>query len=214
MSASQLSSDDLVRRVYDWVFITGSRRLLAGFLVLGIAVLTAGLIAAGALNVGPKSAAYSVFGSGFVAGLLTLVTVALSVNQLVLSRILGSPGDLKEDVESAIQFRSNVEGIAGDPSTPTNPGAFLRLLGETLQEEVGDFQRHVSSVDSDLAAEFADYTADLVEFGGRLSEISPEADSTNVLHQMLTTSMPPTSLTRGRCGTATSGTCRRAPTGA
>lgn len=39
------------------------------------------------------------FGSGIVAGLFTVITVALTVNQLISSRVFGSPNTLSSKFE-------------------------------------------------------------------------------------------------------------------
>jgi len=77
-------------------------------------------------------------------GLLTLLTVALSVNQLVLSRLFGSAGTLSDQLEGTLDYRRTVEELAGVAASPNEPTAFLGLLADSLARRVGDFRRSVA----------------------------------------------------------------------
>ncbi len=72
--------DTVRKRVADWVLIRGERRVLAGCLVGIVTGVVWSLVALGVLAVGPDSSVARVFGSGFISGLVTLLTIALSIN--------------------------------------------------------------------------------------------------------------------------------------
>ena len=127
--ASSVRDSETVRdRVADWILLEGDRRAVAGCLVVLIIVLVWTLINANVLAVGPNSSVSTVFGSGLTSGIVTLLTVALSINQLVLSRVFGSVDVLTERLNGSRELRQTVESIAGVPSSPNDPAEFLSLI--------------------------------------------------------------------------------------
>ncbi|MWG33772.1 hypothetical protein [Halomarina oriensis] len=72
--------------------------------------------------------------SGFLGGNLTLITVVISINQLVLSRELGAPGELHQRLDEALTYRETVDEVVDDVP-PVTPGRFLVKLHETLARD-------------------------------------------------------------------------------
>lgn len=107
-------------------------------LALLTAVAVVGLIPRGAVD--PM---YFLF-SAILGGNLTLITVVLSINQLVLSRELGAPGDLHQRIRDAMTYRREVEDTAGSSPSPVSPEAFLRYLHETIIGSATELRESVS----------------------------------------------------------------------
>lgn len=82
--------------------------------------------------------------SAILGGNLTLITVVLSINQLVLSRELGSPGELQQRIRDAMTYRREVENTANSSPVPVSPEGFLRYLHETLVDTATDLENSVS----------------------------------------------------------------------
>ncbi|WP_129114459.1 hypothetical protein [Halegenticoccus tardaugens] len=173
-----MSGSDERRRhgtIGHWYLLSGSRAVLAAVIVLGVFVLTLTLSETTLIDVGPSSRVAPMLRSGVLAGLLTLITVALSLNQLVLSRVLGAPAELTGKLDENLEFRRRVEDLAGEPSSPNDPAAFLVLIAETLQERVAALRRAVEEAsgdaeESDLAAEIESYADDLASYAEHLRE--------------------------------------------
>ena len=72
--------------------------------------------------------------SGLIAGNITLVTVVVSINQLMLSRELQTPGEVRSQISIVIDYRSAVEGATGEIA-PVEPMGFLHLFVEAAREE-------------------------------------------------------------------------------
>lgn len=128
-----------------WLFITGNRLSVAAVLSVLFAALAALLIGFDIVYVGPGSNLATALGSGLLSGLLTLLTVVLSINQLILSRLFGSAGNLWDQLEGTLDYRRTVEEIADAAVSPNDPSLFLGFLAATLHDRVGDFQRAVES---------------------------------------------------------------------
>ena len=158
-----------------WFFITGYRLGVATVLSILFAVLAALLIELGLIYVGPGSYFPAALSSGLLSGLLTVLTVALSINQLILSRLFGSAGSLSDKLEGTLDYRRTVEEIAGVAVSPNDPSEFLTLLGDTLERRIGDFQREVESVatDDDVGA----YVSTIADYANHIST-ADELDDT------------------------------------
>ncbi|MBX0322941.1 hypothetical protein EGH21_07860 [Halomicroarcula sp. F13] len=154
-----------------WVLLTGSRTVLSAVALLSLVGLTGGLIAAGVVYVGPGSTFASVLSSGMLGALATIVTVTLSINQLILSRVFGAPADLTDRLEGNLDFRRSVEDIAGVDASPNDPGSFLSLVARTLEERAAELERQVERAEDvpeahrdtaqTLATELVSYAAHL-----------------------------------------------------
>ena len=177
MSSGPSVIDNPVKR---WVFLTGSRTALVVALSLGIAALTGVLVVTDVLYVGVGSNLSTVYASGLLSGILTLVTVVLSINQLILSRVFGNPSGLNDTVEGTLEFRSQVEDIAGVRSSPNEPSKFLALVGRTLTDcakQLGeDLNEH--AVDAAEARQLVD---DLTDYGEHLAGAGETDDPFEVI---------------------------------
>jgi hypothetical protein len=72
--------------------------------------------------------------SSLISGNLTLITVVVSINQLLLSREMSSPGELESQIQNVIEYRKDVEDHAGDIA-PVKPLGFLELLFSNTRQE-------------------------------------------------------------------------------
>lgn len=166
--SSVRDSTTIRERVTNWVLITGDRRVVAGGLVVGITGVVWALIAVGLLAVGPDSSVASLFGSGLTAGVITLLTIALSINQLVLSRVFGSVNGLVDRLNGSRELRRTVESIAGVPSSPIDPATFLSLIATTLNDRAEGLLATVDDTDWDPPETLTSAVADLAAYGENL----------------------------------------------
>lgn len=118
--------------VLRWFLLTGNRLSIAGGIVfVTVLVVLALLWVFGRATLQPDSPMYFLF-SSMVTGDLTLLTVVLSINQLVLSRELGAPGKLQQRIEKAIDYRNSVEGVTETAVSPISLPDFMQFLHNTL----------------------------------------------------------------------------------
>ena len=162
---------DVPNPVVRWIFLTGSRLRVAAVLSLLFVVLAALLIEFGLVYVGPGSNLSTALSSGMLSGLLTLLTVALSINQLILSRLFGSAGSLSDQLEGTLDYRRSVEDIAEVAVSPNEPGAFLTFLADTLKHRLEDFRREAASttVTFDAGDDPGAYTSAVSDYAEHLS---------------------------------------------
>ncbi|MFC7007356.1 hypothetical protein [Halalkalicoccus salilacus] len=127
--------------------------------------------------------------SGLITGNFTLITVVVSINQLLLSRELQTPGELRTQIENVIEYRRDVEGAA-DEIVPVQPLGFLRLLVEATREQaqrLGEFSRNdaVQAGGDELASEATRLTEQMDQIDTLLRE--SETGTINVLLTLLRT---------------------------
>lgn len=180
---SQSWADDAENPLTRWFFITGHRLGVANALSLLFIVLAGLLIESGVVYVGPGSNLSTALASGLLSGLLTLITVALSINQLILSRLFGSAGKLSDQLEGTLDYRRTVEEIADVDVSPNEPSAFIGLLAETLSRRVQDFRREVerAAVDLDAGDDAEEYASAVTDYADHLGTAEDLDDATKVL---------------------------------
>lgn len=176
------------RRISEWLFLSGDRSLVA----LVITSLFFGFFSSlSILNVVPLfdlQALFYVY-SGLITGNFTLITVVVSINQLLLSRELQTPGELRTQIENVIEYRRDVEGAA-DEIAPVQPLGFLRLLIEATREQaqrLGGFSRNdaVQAGGDELASEATRLMEQMDQIDTLLRE--SETGTINVLLTLLRT---------------------------
>jgi hypothetical protein len=174
--------------VTEWILLNGDRRVVAGCLVVLIIGLMWTLVAAGVLAVGPGSSVASVFGSGLTSGIVTLLTIALSINQLVLSRVFGSINVLEDRLRGSRDLRQTVEAIADVPSSPNDPADFLSLIATTLTDRAEGVVAAGGETDWDPPAKLERALRDLAAYGESLdAHLESHAQVNTVLDVILGT---------------------------
>ncbi|MFC3478210.1 hypothetical protein [Halobacterium litoreum] len=154
-----------------WLLLTGDRVALAAGFSLVLVTLTLALVETDVVYVGDGSTYASVLSSGMLGALATIVTVTLSINQLILSRVFGSPADLTDQLEGNLDFRRTVEDIADLDSSPNDPGSFLAVVAETLESEAAALERTATDadLDDDVTETVTEFTSSVVEYADRLA---------------------------------------------
>ncbi|WP_435358540.1 hypothetical protein [Haloarchaeobius sp. DFWS5] len=169
-----------------YVLLGGDRRVLVVALVLTVfvAVVAAGL--AGLAGVSKSSAVIPVF-SATITGVFTIVSVVLSINQLVLSRVLGAPGELSEKMDGSIEFRKTLEDRADVSATPTDPDEFTRLLVDTIQDRATALEDGLGEASGDADDAVHEFATEIESYADGVEATLDERGETtfNVLSAVL-----------------------------
>ncbi len=153
-------------RVKLWFLLEANRWIVAGVL-LGIVFGT--LVGVGYLYPPAENAirttdSVDTLFQGLLTATITVVTLVLTLNQLVLSQELGAVKDQRERMDGAMQFRQDVADVIQTPVSPSRPAQFLRALVEVSGERAEDFRDAVTdTADGDLRKESEDLTDSLIE---------------------------------------------------
>jgi hypothetical protein len=169
----------------EWFLLEGDRRLVAATILLGVFAVAGGAVFSGAVALSDDDVLTRSF-AALVAGNFTLITITISINQLILAREFDTPDVLYEHVEEMIRYRETVAETADATIAPTTPGAFLDFLGrrvnehaETLREET---TQPTGPSDRELLATVESYTAsvtaEVAQLTGALERSSGSAFDT------------------------------------
>jgi len=184
-ASSAGGTDSFRSRLKDGLFLEADRRLVAVGIVAVFVVVLGSLVSAGMIAVGVGSSVANAFGSGLTSGVVTLVTIAVSINQLILSRVFGSAGTLADRLGGSRDLRARVEESAGQPSSPNDPAAFLSLLAVTLSEHAETALSIVERSDPHPPGELTAALTDIAEYGrvidSQVEDGTPITDSLGVI---------------------------------
>ncbi|WP_226006351.1 hypothetical protein [Natrinema salinisoli] len=121
------------RRATRWILLTGNRFVIAAALSSAFGLAYLGLSIANVAPLADTRPLLYAF-SGLISGNFTLITVVVSINQLVLSRELRTPGELESEIEQTSDYREQVEAVT-NRTAPAEPAGFLRLVVESTRQE-------------------------------------------------------------------------------
>lgn len=172
-------ADGPVEKFFYFVLLNGDRLLISAVMLAAVFGALWFLTESGYFAVGPSSIAGSLFASGLTSGVLTVVTLILSINQLILSRVFGSPEELSSKLQGTREFRGEIERLADLPSTPNDPAAFLAVVGETLENRASDLKGSiagVAGVDESVDGILGDVAAYGASLDGKLEAQTPITD--------------------------------------
>jgi hypothetical protein len=187
-SSSVRDFDGTVDRAVHWLLLEGNRLVIAGGIVVVAAGWILGLAYADLVAVGPDSTVGTAFASGLISGTLTMVTVALSINQLILSRVFGSPGELRDELDGTRALRRRVQRRAGEPSAPNDPADFLSLVAVTIRERARRLGSALEDSEWTPPSSVTDYVEGIEAYGENVdSAVEREAAIVDILGVVLGT---------------------------
>lgn len=158
---------------YEWFVLVGGRLVLTGVLSAIFAAFVVALHYTGIVIVTDTTQMLYLF-QALVAGNLTLITIILSINQLVLSRELKTPGELHDQIEAVIDYRNRVTELSGEPIAPLTPTDFLSVLLAGTRDTASRLDSTITDEDNTGLA--ADVDALVAEITDRTDHISGVLD--------------------------------------
>ena len=72
---------------------------------------------------------------GMIAGSFSLVTLVVSINQLILSREFAAADEFRDRLGGVMEFRRDVEEIGDVPASPADPATLVDLIVATIERE-------------------------------------------------------------------------------
>lgn len=129
-----------------WLLLTGNRLLLTAIFLLGVYLLVLTSPLAGDID-RERLAPLNYLFAGLLGGNFTLLTIVISVTQLIISRQLGTPGELREQIEATNAYRERIEEAVDVEVTPVTPTEFLHLLLRCSRESLDTARTEAQNVD-------------------------------------------------------------------
>jgi hypothetical protein len=150
----QLSNglDSVLENPFEWLFLLEKRTVIAGALLSAFLIFFLSLELFIGMADEQMVPLFYLF-SALIGGNLTLITIVLSINQLVISQHLNSPGGLREEIEGVNEYREAVEETLTESVAPVTPSDFLEMLLDSAQQSVESADEQSDEVADDEAAE-------------------------------------------------------------
>ncbi len=167
MSRSEETPDELRRwgrgDLRRWFLLSGSRNRVAAVVVVAFLAVITVLRLAGVIAVtNPDSVTRSL--SNFIGGNITLITIVISINQLIISREFGTPDEVRDRVSEVIDYREEVEEHAfGDEVSPTTPGEFLDFLTDVKRDRAVALRNSLDGCSDEVRADVDRFVDSIVQ---------------------------------------------------
>ena len=143
MTRRRERAQSFLLRVREWILLDGHRDAIAVGLLVVAFVLLAWLSLAGVVDVARDRTSLHYLFEMLGGGNFTLVTIVISINQLILSRELRTPGELQSEQEAASEYRAEVESEVDRSVVPQSAENFLVVL-------VGDTRELIDQLDAEI----------------------------------------------------------------
>lgn len=102
--------------------------------------------------------------SALIGGNITLITLVVAINQVILSQEFESPGSLRDEVGQTADYR---QAALDQPAPPTDPADFLQQLLQQTRDHAGSLAELLPDSTSEPST---DLTDELPEECARISE--------------------------------------------
>lgn len=163
-----LTDDGVQARARRWFLLDGNRWVIAGGLTVLTFVGTFLLFATNLLGAEQGGFVTTMF-SAVISGLFSFVPIVVSVNQLTVSRVVGSISEIEEQMESARGFQRQVASMGVETDiVSTKPAPFLGAVISLLRNRAEGLQRAVDDASAPLQAAVDEYVAVLQTQAGHV----------------------------------------------
>ncbi|MXV63619.1 hypothetical protein GS429_16445 [Natronorubrum sp. JWXQ-INN-674] len=162
---------DSATRVKEWILVDGDRLFIASLISLVVFLLFLSLNEIGFISFTNDDSITRLAG-GMIAGTFSLVTLVVSINQLILSQEFASAGDARDQLEGVLNFRTNVAEAANVPASPASPSRLLELLVESNRSYARELAEAVSDYDDPETREL------IVRYANTVEENADRVDET------------------------------------
>ncbi|NUC73619.1 hypothetical protein HTZ84_15110 [Haloterrigena sp. SYSU A558-1] len=149
-------------RVSRWLLLSGDRFTVATGILFAMAVVV--LIPLFSQFAIRNLTPLVYLASALIGGNITLITLVVAINQVILSQELESPGSLRDEIDQTSDYR---QAALDQPAPPTDPADFLQQLLQQTQERAGSLTEFLpdstSESDTHLIDELPEECAQISE---------------------------------------------------
>lgn len=157
--------DAVGTRTLYWFLVDGDRWTVTGTVLLTVYLLTvlvflaAPATPAAYITADPSVATMLLY---FITGIVTIITLVLTINQLVLSHQIGPVSNQQQEIRSMLDHRDDAKQVL-DGTVPEEPAAFLTALLHTITDTAATIQGQGNAVLTRIQDDAAPVIATLEE---------------------------------------------------
>jgi len=159
-SWAPVPTDDGRINLARWLLLEGNRYAVTGSLltVAFVSVLAIGTLWTFEMQqLLTETQAVQMVLSGFLNGIILLVSVVVSINSIVLSHDINHIAAQENRIQGMMEFQRRVGQITGADVTPAKPNEFLESMAETIQLEANGLVAEAEGSDEAFAEEIRAY---------------------------------------------------------
>ncbi|MFC6716846.1 hypothetical protein ACFQGT_16665 [Natrialbaceae archaeon GCM10025810] len=146
----------------EWVLVEGGRLTVAALFTFGVFVLFLALNAFEVVSF-VNDASVTRVASGMIAGTFSLVTLVVSINQLILSQEFATAGETRQRIEGVDAFRADVAEAANLPEAPISTAGVLESIAAAIREDARCLLRSVEHRDDEVGDRLREYGETVVK---------------------------------------------------
>ncbi|GAB7018504.1 hypothetical protein [Halostagnicola bangensis] len=125
-----------VTQFREWILVEGDRLFITLVLSAATFVLFLVLNEIGFISFVNADSITRLAG-GMIAGTFSLVTLVVSINQLILSQEFVTAGQARGELDGVMEFRRDLEEKTGVPASPAAPTRILELIVKAIHHRAG-----------------------------------------------------------------------------
>ena len=161
----------LDRRPTAWLLLSGNRLVVSAGLLALAGVLFWGVVLAGLAPLTERTPVLFII-FALIGGNFTLITIVVSISQLILARHLQSPGEIREQLEEIIGYRRAVGEVTRQNVLPVTPKGFVLLLFRSIERDSERLRAaDWGDADGELQAEVEETVAELDAHAGHVIDL-------------------------------------------
>ncbi|WP_158057462.1 hypothetical protein [Halorussus halophilus] len=167
---------EVLRRPREWFFLVENRLVIAGGLLVFALLFFLAVEAVTGISTEEMGPLFYLY-SALIGGNLTLITVVLAINQLVISQQLEAPGGLRNQIEGVNEYREAVEETISREVAPVTPSDFLHILLESVRQDLHSFEDRIEEIESaEAREELETLVSELVQHITHVNHLLQQAD--------------------------------------
>jgi len=165
-----------------WVLVYGNRWIVSAvvLIVSGLALVGSGVVWQGELvTLFTEEQVIQAILIALFSGIILLVSIALSVNSIVLAQDITALGNQEEEIDRTFSFRTSVKEQTNVDVSPTRPEEFLQVIFDTIRTNVQELSDSISNDNEALHSQAEIIKEDIVTQVGDIEERLEEAYGIN-----------------------------------
>lgn len=169
---STVGSENAVVR---WILLDGNRFAVTIGILAGCALVFSALTVTDVIGFTNEDS-INRLANGMVAGTFSVVTIVITINQLILSRQFAAASQLRSRLDGVMELREDIEEKADIPASPAEPTALLETVMGTVEDHAERLGETVEDGDDERSREISEYASTVAEAAGGARDNLSNAD--------------------------------------
>ena len=152
-------------RLLQWILVNGNRWIVSmvALTFIGLGFIGSGVVWSDKLvTLFTEEQVVQTILIALFSGIILLVSIALSVNSIVLAQDITALGDQEEEIDKTFSFRDSVREQTNADVSPARPAEFLQVMFNSIRTNVEELSKSISTDDTALNSQAETIKEDIV----------------------------------------------------